>query len=128
MLGATRFAIREGMLAKINTMNKTNPWPRRLFQSFFIGIDHMRLVRKLLRPPTMNKSTMNPIMSPMTKPVKTNTTRRKAHRRDSAKNNTENKSPCRKYFSRIFHQGSISVIVVTLNGLWDAIGYKKLAF
>lgn len=108
-LGAIEFIIIAGISTMINAINKTNPWPKRLVHLVLIGIDHIRFVKKLLRPPMKKKSTMSPIINPKIHPIDTSSIKIRAHTKTNTRNITENASPCKKYFNGLFHQGSSSI-------------------
>ena len=98
-----------GIFTMIKAINKTNPWPKRLVHLVLIGIDHIKSVKKLLRPPMKKKRTMNPIINPISNPANTSIAIIKAHTKISTRNIKENARPCKKYLNGVFHQGSSSI-------------------
>ena len=100
-----------GMCTMISRINNRNPWPRRLFQAVLTGIDHMRFVKKLFRPPKKKKSTMNPNMNPMNDPMTRRNAKIRTHMKAKTMNIMENANPWMKYFGIVLRTDPLSGMV-----------------
>jgi len=98
VLGTKEAVNTAGMCTMISKINNRNPWPKRLFHAVLIGIDHMRSVKKLFRPPKKKKSTMNPNINPINDPMTISNAKIRAHMKTKTMNIMENANPWMKYF------------------------------
>lgn len=89
--------MKEGIPARISTINRAKPCVRTPFQSCLIMTSQIASVKKTFIPPIMKKSTMSPSINPIMAPVVTRTARIRIHAIPSTVNNAENAIPCRKY-------------------------------